>query len=72
MDRAHSRESSNAIAPLKSDETAVTAIAQLLPFSFLAPSTAAMRGENTMQSALMVGLAVSIVLGMWVIWKLTP
>jgi hypothetical protein len=31
-----------------------------------------MRGENTMQSALMVSLAVSIVLGMWLIWKMTP
>jgi hypothetical protein len=44
----------------------------LVPFGFLAPSTGATRGENTMQIALMVGLAVSIVLGMWVIWKLTP
>jgi hypothetical protein len=32
----------------------------------------ALRGENTMQSALMVSLAVSIVLGMWLIWKMTP
>jgi len=72
MSRAHSRESSNAIVPLTPDAIPVTAIAQLVPFGFLAPLTGATRGENTMQTALMVGLAVSIVLGMWVIWKLTP
>ena len=72
MVRVYSSENSNAIAPPTPDETRVTTIAQLVPFGFLIPSTGATRGENTMQIALMVALAVSIVLGMWVIWKLTP
>jgi hypothetical protein len=30
------------------------------------------RGKTIMLSVLMVSLAVSIVLGMWVIWRMTP
>jgi len=30
------------------------------------------RGESDMQEALMLSLAASIMLGMWVIWKITP
>jgi len=31
------------------------------------------RGENTMmQSALLVSFAVTMVIGMWLIWKMTP
>jgi hypothetical protein len=29
-------------------------------------------GESRMQETLMVSLAASIMLGMWVIWKMTP
>jgi len=29
-------------------------------------------GESDMQEALMLSLAASIMLGMWVIWKITP
>jgi hypothetical protein len=29
-------------------------------------------GPTPMQSALMFSLAVSLVLGMWVIWRMTP
>jgi hypothetical protein len=68
----YSGESSNATAPPTPDEAPVRAIAQLVPLSFLVPSSGATREENTMQSVLMVSLAVSIVLGIWVIWKLTP
>ena len=30
------------------------------------------KGETKMQNALMLSLAVSIMLGMWVIWRITP
>jgi hypothetical protein len=30
------------------------------------------KGKNMMQSVLMLSLAVSIMLGMWVIWRITP
>ena len=68
----YSGEGLNAIAPLTPDDAPVRAIAQLVPLSFLVPSGGATRGENTMQSVLMVSLAVIMVLGIWVIWKLTP
>jgi hypothetical protein len=29
-------------------------------------------GETTMESALLVSFAVTIVIGMWLIWKMTP
>jgi len=29
-------------------------------------------GRNMMQSVLMLSFAVSIMLGMWVIWRITP
>jgi hypothetical protein len=32
----------------------------------------AAKGEPKMQNALMLSLAVSIMLGMWVIWRITP
>jgi len=68
----YSGKSLDTIAPLTPDEALVSAIAQLVLLSFLIPSSGATRGENTMQSVLMVSLAVSMVLGIWVIWKLTP
>jgi hypothetical protein len=34
--------------------------------------TKAARGQTSMQSALMMSLAASIVLGVWVIWRMTP
>ena len=30
------------------------------------------KGEKKMQNALMLSLAASIMLGMWVIWRITP
>jgi hypothetical protein len=32
----------------------------------------AAKGETKMQDALMLSLAASIMLGMWVIWRITP
>jgi hypothetical protein len=33
---------------------------------------ASLRGKNVMQSALLASLAVSLVLGLWLVWKNTP
>jgi hypothetical protein len=62
---------SHATAPPALADAPVTAIAQL-PLSLLVPSNGATMGDSTMHYALMMSLAVSIVLGMWVIWKITP
>jgi len=60
------------MAPPAPADAPVTATAQSVPLSLLVPSNGATTGDSMMQDALMMSLAVSILLGMWVIWKITP